>query len=101
MGSYNLQSLSKSPLQKINTTSSNFNLIRRKGFLLVDKTERINDLIDENRVFLSRPRRFGKSLLLSTLTELYTNGVKNFEGLAIHDLWQQDRYPVVNLSIFG
>lgn len=101
MGSYNLQSLSKSPLQKINTTSSNFNLIRRKGFLLVDKTERINDLIDENRVFLSRPRRFGKSLLLSTLTELYTNGVKNFEGLAIHDLWQQDRYPVVNLSFFG
>ena len=101
MGSYDLQSLFKSPLQKITTTSSNFNRIRRKGFLLVDKTAHINDLIDVGRVFLSRPRRFGKSLLLSTIAELYTNGVKNFEGLAIHDLWQQDRYPVVNLSFFG
>ena len=67
----------------------------------MDKTALINDLIDEGRVFLSRPRRFGKSLLLSTIAELYTNGVKNFEGFAIYDSWQQDRYPVVDLSFFG
>ena len=101
MGSYNLQSFAKSPLQPITTTSSDFNEIRDEGYLFVDKTARINDLIGAGRVFLSRPRRFGKSLLLSTITELFTNGVKNFEGLAIHDLWQQDRYPVVNLSFSG
>ena len=91
----------KSPLQDITTTSSDFNEIRDEGFLLVDKTARINDLIRESRIFLSRPRRFGKSLLLSTINELFTNGVKNFEGLAIHDVWQQERYPVVKLSFFG
>ena len=93
-----MQSIAKSPLLPITTTSSDFNEIRDEGYLFVDKTARINDLIGAGRVFLSRPRRFGKSLLLSTITELFTNGVKNFEGLAIHDLWQQDRYPVVNLS---
>ena len=96
-----MQLLAKSQLQPITTTLSKFNQIRREGFLLVDKTARINDLIRESRVFLSRPRRFGKSLLLSTIAELFTNGVKNFEGLAIHDLWQQDRYPVINISFFG
>lgn len=101
MDSYKLQPLAKSSLQRITTTSSDFNQFRRKGFLLVDKTARINDLIRESRVFLSRPRRFGKSLLLSTIAELFTNGVKNFEGLAIHDMWQRDRYPVVELSFFG
>ena len=101
MESYKMQLQDKSPLQDITTTSSDFNEIRDEGFLLVDKTARINDLIREGRVFLSRPRRFGKSLLLSTITELFTNGVKNFEGLAIHDVWQQERYPVVKLSFFG
>ena len=59
MDSYKLQSLAKSSLQRITTTSSDFNQFRRKGFLLVDKTAYLNDLIRESRVFLSRPRRFG------------------------------------------
>lgn len=101
MDSYKLQPHAKSQLQPITTVLSEFNRFREEGFLLVDKTALINDLIDEGRVFLSRPRRFGKSLLLSTIAELYTNGVKNFEGFAIHDSWQQDRYPVVDLSFFG
>lgn len=101
MNSYKLQPHAKSSLQRITTTSSDFNQFRRKGYLFVDKTALINDLIRESRVFLSRPRRFGKSLLLSTIAELFTNGVKNFEGLAIHDMWQRDRYPVVELSFFG
>ena len=100
-GILKMQLYDKSPLQDITTTSSDFNQIRDEGFLLVDKTARINDLVRKGRVFLSRPRRFGKSLLLSTINELFTNGVKNFEGLAIHDVWQQDRYPVVKLSFFG
>ena len=98
MDSYKLQPDAKSQLQPITTVLSEFNQFRRKGYLFVDKTALINDLIYESRVFLSRPRRFGKSLLLSTIAELFTNGVKNFEGLAIHDMWQRDRYPVVELS---
>ena len=101
MDSYKLQPHAKSQLQKITTVLSDFKQFRRKGYLLVDKTAYLNDLIREGRVFLSRPRRFGKSLLLSTIAELFTNGVKNFEGLAIHDMWQRDRYPVVELSFFG
>lgn len=101
MNSYKLQPHAKSSLQPITTVLSEFNRFREEGFLLVDKTAYLNDLIRESRVFLSRPRRFGKSLLLSTIAELFTNGVKNFEGLAIHDMWQRDRYPVVELSFFG
>ena len=98
---FTLKPLAKSSLQPINVTSSDFNQLRKEGFLLVDKTARINDLIGECSVFLSRPRRFGKSLLLSTITELFTNGVKSFEGLAVHDLWKRAQCPVVNISLFG
>ena len=56
-------------------------LIRQNQYLLVDKTAHICNLLDERKVFLSRPRRFGKTLLLSTIKELFTNGTKNFEGL--------------------
>lgn len=101
MKPFTLKPLAKSSLQPINVTSSDFNQIRKEGFLFVDKTARINDLIGECSVFLSRPRRFGKSLLLSTITELFTNGVKNFEGLAVYDLWKREQYPVVNISLFG
>ena len=101
MTPFTLQPLLRSSLQPINVTSFDFNKIRNEGFLFVDKTARIYDLIREGSVFLSRPRRYGKSLLLSTITELFTNGVKNFDGLVIHDLWQRDQYPVINVSLFG
>ena len=84
MDSYKLQPDAKSQLQPITTVLSEFNQFRRKGYLFVDKTALINDLIYESRI-----------------AELFTNGVKNFEGLAIHDMWQRDRYPVVELSFFG
>ena len=101
MTPFTLQPLPRSSLQPINVTSFDFNKIRNEGFLFVDKTARIYDLIREGSVFLSRPRRYGKSLLWSTITELFTNGVKNFDGLVIHDLWQRDQYPVINVSLFG
>ena len=91
----------KSDLPPITTNLSNFLLFRNSQFLLVDKTAYICNLIDESKVFLSRPRRFGKSLLLSTIQDLFTNGTKNFEGLAIHDLWHRPCRPVISLSFFG
>lgn len=62
----------------------NFESLRRDGYLYIDKTELIYKLVSEGRYyFLSRPRRFGKSLLISTL-EAYFQGKKElFKGLAI------------------
>ncbi len=65
----------------------NFESLRNDGYVYVDKTALIYRLVDEGRYyFLSRPRRFGKSLLISTL-EAYLSGKKElFKGLAIEQL---------------
>ena len=79
-----------------------FRKMREDNYYYVDKTAHIQRLIDEgSHFFLSRPRRFGKSLFLDTLKELFEGNEPLFEGLHIHDYWDwQIRYPVVHLS-FG
>ena len=78
-----------------------FRLIREEGFYYVDKTDHIRRLVDEGRhYFLSRPRRFGKSLLLDTIGELFKGAEELFRGLAVHDGWEWVPHPVVRLS-FG
>ena len=79
-----------------------FRKIREENCYYVDKTAYIQRLIDEGtHYFLSRPRRFGKSLFLDTLKELFEGNEPLFEGLHIHDRWDWSvRYPVVRLS-FG
>lgn len=72
-----------------------------KNALFVDKTALLQKLVDEKFVLLSRPRRFGKSLLVSMLTELFTNGVKNFQGKTIYERWHEKTYPALNLSFAG
>lgn len=79
----------------------NFEKIRRGGYFYVDKTEIVYRLVKTGSYyFLSRPRRFGKSLLISTL-EAYFQGKKDlFEGLAMEKLekeWKQ--YPVLHLDL--
>ena len=79
----------------------NFEDLRRNGYKYVDKTNFVYKLADEGKYyFLSRPRRFGKSLFLSTL-EAYFQGKKElFEGLAIYDLeteWKQ--YPIFHIDL--
>ena len=60
-----------------------FHDLRRRGFIYVDKTQYISSLVRGKQYFLSRPRRFGKSLFLSTL-QAYFEGRKDlFEGLAL------------------
>ena len=78
-----------------------FEKIRRGGYFYVDKTEPVWQLASSSvPIFLSRPRRFGKSLLLSTF-EAYFEGKKElFEGLAIdklEDKWE--KYPVLHLDL--
>lgn len=80
-----------------------FKDIREGGFAYVDKTGFIPKLLDGSKFyFLARPRRFGKSLFLSTL-EYFFNGDKNlFKGLDVEKYqWEWDSYPVIHIDLGG
>ena len=79
-----------------------FRELREEDCYYVDKTGFIARLLDEGKhYFISRPRRFGKSLLLDTLKELFEGNEALFSGLYIHDRWDwSERHPVVRLD-FG
>ncbi len=74
--------------------------IIQDGYYYVDKTGFAHQLIAEGKYyFLSRPRRFGKSLFLDTLKEIFEGNQPLFTGLAIHDKWDWTiRYPVIRIS---
>ena len=79
----------------------NFEKLRREGFAYVDKTALMYKLVQEGTYyFLSRPRRFGKSLFLSTL-EAYFDGQKDlFEGLAVSELEKEwIKYPILHMDL--
>ena len=80
-----------------------FRSIREDGCYYVDKTPLIHDLVKNgSHYFLSRPRRFGKSLLISTMKALFEGRQDLFEGLAIHDDWDWSvKCPVVRISLVG
>ena len=77
-----------------------FRKIRQEDCYYVDKTAYIPGLLDEGtHYFLSRPRRFGKSLFLDTLKELFEGNETLFAGLDIHDRWDWSvRHPVLRLD---
>ncbi len=68
--------------------------------IYVDKTEYAYNLISQSGAFfLSRPRRFGKSLFVDTLKEIFEGNQKLFEGLYIHDKWDwSEKYPVIKFD---
>jgi len=80
-----------------------FSQIREDGYVYVDKTDLIHQLVSRGKIyFFSRPRRFGKSLMLSTLEAYYEGRKELFEGLAIAGLekdWLQ--YPVFHIDFNG
>ena len=77
--------------------------IRARNCYYVDKTPHVLRLVREGtHYFLSRPRRFGKSLLIDTLKELFEGNADLFRGLAIHGEWDWTvRHPVVRISFGG
>ncbi|MEM6698811.1 MAG: AAA family ATPase, partial [Bacteroidota bacterium] len=77
-----------------------FSKIREKNMLYVDKTQHIWQMLESaDYLFLSRPRRFGKSLLVSTLRELHEGNRQLFEGLWIEEHWDWTRkHPVIHLQ---
>ena len=80
-----------------------FREVRERECYYVDKTTYICRLLDEGKhYFLSRPRRFGKSLFADTLKELFEGNEALFKGLYIHDRWDWSvRHPVVRLDFSG
>jgi len=78
-----------------------FSDLRRKYDVYVDKTMHIYNMASRYRtVFLSRPRRFGKSLLCTTIESLFSNQKELFEGLAISRTdWEWEKHPVIHLKL--
>jgi len=79
---------------------SDFETIINEGYLYIDKTQHIYNLISTGMYyFLSRPRRFGKSLLISTFYNLFRGKKELFKGLYIYNSdYKWDEYPVISLD---
>jgi len=88
-------------LQKLPIGIQTFSKIRNGDYLYIDKTKEAYDLIESGTIFyfLSRPRRFGKSLFLSTLQSIFEGKKEYFKDLYIYDKWDwEEKYPVIKLD---
>ncbi len=87
-------------LLKLPVGIQHFNTIREEDYLYVDKTKKIHQMVTTGKFyFLSRPRRFGKSLTVSTLMQLFKGRKELFEGLWIENNWDwSQQNPVVHIS---
>ena len=87
-------------LAKLPYACTNFESLRNSGMIYVDKTDLIYEIARlKVPYFLTRPRRFGKSLLLSTLESLFSHGLEYFKDLKIEKLWtEQNTYKVIHLD---
>ncbi|GHV46461.1 ATPase AAA [Synergistales bacterium] len=90
-------------LQKLPIGIQTFETIRNDGYLYVDKTKYLIDLIDRGAAyFLSRPRRFGKSLTISTFDALFSGKKELFKGLAAEEFFERPdykTYPIIRLDM--
>ena len=79
----------------------NFEKIRREGYAYVDKTALMYKMVSEGSYyFLSRPRRFGKSLMVSTLAAFFSGKKDLFEGLYASTVdWEWKEYPILHLDL--
>ncbi|MEA2050420.1 MAG: AAA family ATPase [Campylobacterota bacterium] len=89
-------------LQKLPIGIQTFSKIRKEEYLYIDKTDIAYDIIDNySYVFLSRPRRFGKSLFMDTIHNIFEGNKELFSGLCIESKWDWDtKYPVIKIA-FG
>lgn len=87
-------------LKRLPLGTSSFESLRDANEIYVDKTKYIHRLAScRGKFFLVRPRRFGKTLLISTFESLFKNGLRDFQGLEIEKLWKEDqKYRVVRLD---
>ena len=89
-------------MKPIATDTNDFPKLRGKGCIYVDKTEFVHRMASDvgtNLYFISRPRRFGKSLTLSVLKALFSGRRELFEGLYIDKTdWKWEKYPVIHFE---
>ncbi len=87
-------------MKKLPIGIQNFNKLIENNYLYVDKTPIIYDLMTSGGgyYFLSRPRRFGKSLLISTLKEIFLGNQELFQGLGIYEKITWEKHPVVHID---
>ena len=88
---------------KLPLAMQTFREVRESGAYYVDKTRFAHKMVAQGKCyFLSRPRRFGKSLFVDTFKELFSGTQELFEGLYIHDRWDwSQRRPVVRIDFSG
>lgn len=88
-------------MKKLPIGIQNFKEIRSENYYYVDKTIFIKKLFDSGKYyFLSRPRRFGKSLFLDTLKEAFIGNKNLFYGLYLYDNWDWEKnYPVIKIDL--
>jgi len=87
-------------MKKLPIGIQSFEILIKENYTYVDKTEYIYKLISEGRIyFLSRPRRFGKSLTVSTLENIFKGKKELFEGLYIYDKIEWKEYPVIRIDL--
>ncbi len=101
----NRQPLSATSLRPIARDTSDFPDLRRRGCIYVDKTALFHRLVADEGTkcfFLSRPRRFGKSLMISTFEAIFQGRRDLFDGLAISDTdWPWEPHPVLKFNFAG
>ena len=89
-------------MRPIATDTNDFPKMRGKGCIYVDKTKFVHRMLSDvgtNLFFISRPRRFGKSLTLSVLKALFSGRRELFEGLYIDKTdWKWEKYPVIHFE---
>ena len=89
-------------MKKLPIGIQTFNEIIKNNYIYIDKTPMALDMIENYKyVFLSRPRRFGKSLFLDTLNEIFNGEKELFKGLYIYDKWEFEKYPVIRIDWSG
>ena len=90
-------------MKKLPVGIQTFSEIINENYLYIDKTEIACSLIERFKyVFLSRPRRFGKSLFLDTLKDIFEGQRELFRGLLIEEQWNWEvTYPVIQISFSG
>ena len=89
------------PIRKYPVGVQTFSVIRKEGYIYIDKTDLVWNLAHLAKyIFLSRPRRFGKSLLTTTLDSYFRGDKALFEGLKIMELEQEwKQYPVIHIDL--
>jgi hypothetical protein len=89
-------------MNRLSLRISNFSSLIEQDKIYVDKTKFIKKMLDQGRkyYFLSRPRGFGKTLMISTLESLFQGKKELFKDTYVYDKWDwNEKYPVIHLNM--